>query len=94
MRSRNLEVLIDLPIDAVRHRFRTSPSSRCCRSTGPSPDATRLLVAMPTDVAVITADPHRRQGWMMSLAPLGGDRTRDRQHARDAGPDDGLIVWS
>ena len=69
MRFRNLEGLIDLPIDAVRHRFRNEPVLTVLPVHGAITGRDSLLVAMPTDVAVITADPHRRHGWMMSLVP-------------------------
>ena len=67
MRFRNLEGLIDLPIDAVRHRFRNEPVLTVLPVHGAITGRDTLLVAMPTDVAVITADPHRPDRWMTSL---------------------------
>ena len=69
MRFRNLEGLIDLPIDAVRHRFRNEPVLTVLPVHGAITGRDSLLVAMPTDVAVVTADPHRRDGWMTSFVP-------------------------
>ena len=67
MRFRNLEGLIDLPIDAVRHRFRNEPVLTVLPVHGAITGRDTLLVALPDHVAVLTADPHRREGWMTSL---------------------------
>ena len=69
MRFRNLEGLTDLPIDAVRHRFRNEPVLTVLPVHGAITGRDSLLVAMPDHVAVITADPRRRDGWMTSLVP-------------------------
>ena len=69
MRFRNLEGLIDLPIDAVRHRFRNEPVLTVMPVHGAITGRDTLLVALPGEVAVITADRHRRDGWMTSLVP-------------------------
>ena len=69
MRFRNVAGLIDLPIYAVEHRFRNEPVLTVLPVRGAigGPDA--LLVALPTELAVIIADPDRRDGWMTYLAP-------------------------
>ena len=69
MRFRNLEGLTDLPIDAVRHRFRNEPVLTVLPVHGAITGRDSLLVAMPDYVAVLTADAHRREGWMTSLMP-------------------------
>jgi len=69
MRFRNLEGLIDLPIDAVEHRFRNEPVLTVLPVHGVITGRDTLLVALPTELAVATADMHRRDGWMLSFVP-------------------------
>lgn len=69
MRFRNAAGLIDLPIYAVEHRFRNEPVLTVLPVRGAVAGRDALLVALPTELAIIIADPERRDGWMTSLAP-------------------------
>lgn len=69
MRFRNLSGLIDLPIDAVEHRFRNEPVLTVLPVHGVITGRDSLLVALPTELAVLTADTHRPDGWMQSFVP-------------------------
>ena len=69
MRFRNLEGLIDLPIDAVRHRFRNEPVLTVLPVHGVVTGRDTLLVAMPHELAIVTADPSDHDGWMLSYHP-------------------------
>ena len=70
MRFRNAAGLVDLPIYAVEHRFRNEPVLTVLPVRGAIGGRDALLVALPTELAVIIADPERRDGWMTYLAPL------------------------
>jgi hypothetical protein len=69
MRFRNLEGLTDLPIDAVKHRFRYEQVLTVLPVHGAFAGRDSLLVATPTELAIVTADTRRRDRWMTSLAP-------------------------
>jgi hypothetical protein len=69
MRFRNLEGLIDLPIDAVKHRFRNEQVLTVLPVHGAFAGRDSLLVATPTELAIVTSDARRRDRWMTSLAP-------------------------
>jgi hypothetical protein len=69
MRFRNVAGLTDLPIYAVEHRFRNEPVLTVLPVRGAIAGRDALLVALPTELAVIIADPERRDGWMTYLAP-------------------------
>lgn len=69
MRFRNTAGLVDLPIYAVEHRFRNEPVLTVLPVRGAIGGRDALLVALPTELAVIIADPALRDGWMTYLAP-------------------------
>jgi hypothetical protein len=69
MRFRNLEGLIDLPIDAIKHRFRHEQVLTVLPVHGAFAGRGSLLVATPTELAIVTADTRRRDHWMTTLAP-------------------------
>jgi hypothetical protein len=69
VRFRNAAGLVDLPIYAVEHRFRNEPVLTVLPVRGGVAGRDALLVALPTELAVIIADPERRDGWMTYLAP-------------------------
>jgi hypothetical protein len=69
MRFRNAAGLVDLPIYAVEHRFRNEPVLTVLPVRGGVAGRDALLVALPTELAVIIADPERQDGWMTYLAP-------------------------
>ena len=69
MRFRNLEGLIDLPIDAVRHRFRNEPVLTVLPVHGVVTGRGTLLVALPTELAVVTADRGGGEDLMISYVP-------------------------
>jgi hypothetical protein len=69
VRFRDTAGLIDLPIYAVEHRFRNEPVLTVLPVRGAIGGRDALLVALPTELAVIIADPERRDGWMTYLAP-------------------------
>jgi len=69
MRFRNLEGLIDLPIDAVKHRFRNEHVLTVLPVHGAFAGRDSLLVATPTELLIVTADTRRRDRWMTSIAP-------------------------
>jgi len=69
MRFRNLEGLIDLPIDAVRHRFRNEHVLTVLPVHGANAGRDSLLVATPTELVIVTADTRGRDCWMTSLVP-------------------------
>jgi len=75
MRFRNLKGLIDLPIDAVKHRFRNEHVLTVLPVHGSFAGRDSLLVATPTRLAIVTADARRRDRWMLSLAPWDVVRT-------------------
>lgn len=85
MRFRNAAGLVDLPIYAVEHRFRNEPVLTVLPIRGAIAARDALLVALPTEVAVIIADPERRDGWLTYLAPwevvqLGAIDSEDGTH--------------
>jgi hypothetical protein len=69
MRFRNLEGLIDLPIEAVEHRFRNEPVLTVLPVHGVITGRDSLLVALPAELAVVTADAHHRDRTMESFVP-------------------------
>jgi hypothetical protein len=69
MRFRNLEGLTDLPIEAIRHRFRNEPVLTVLPVHGAVTGRDSLLVALPAQLAVVTADMGGRDGLMMSFVP-------------------------
>jgi hypothetical protein len=69
MRFRNVAGLVDLPIYAVEHRFRNEPVLTVLPLRGAIAGRDALLVALPTEIAIIIADPERRDGWTTYLAP-------------------------
>jgi hypothetical protein len=69
VRFRNLEGLTDLPIDAVEHRFRNEPVLTVLPVHGVVTGRDSLLVALPAELAVVTADRRRREGWLTSFVP-------------------------
>ncbi len=69
MRFRNAAGLVDLPIYAVEHRFRNEPVLTVLPVRGAIAARDALLVALPSELAVIIADPQRRDGWITTLAP-------------------------
>lgn len=69
MRFSNAAGLVDLPIYAIEHRFRHEPVLTVLPVRGAVAGRDALLVALPTDLAVIVSDPERRDGWMTYLAP-------------------------
>ena len=69
MRFRNAAGFVDLPIYAVEHRFRNEPVLTVLPVRGAIAGRDALLVALPTELAVIISDPERRDGWMTYLAP-------------------------
>lgn len=66
---RDLEGLIDLPIDAVEHRFRNEPVLTVLPVHGAITGRDTLLVALAGELAVITADTQRAEGFMQSFVP-------------------------
>ena len=81
MRFRNLKGLIDLPIDAVKHRFRNEQVLTVLPVHGSIAGRDSLLVAMPTQLAIVTPDTRRRDRWMTSLAPWDIVRVADVESA-------------
>jgi hypothetical protein len=69
VRFRNAAGLVDLPIYAVEDRFRNEPVLTVLPVRGAIAARDALLVALPTEVAVIIGDRERRDGWMTYLAP-------------------------
>ena len=69
MRFRNAAGLVDLPIYAIEHRFRNEPVLTVLPVRGAVAGRDALLVALPTELAVIIADSERRDGWMTYMAP-------------------------
>jgi hypothetical protein len=69
MRFRNLEGLTDLPIEAIRHRFRNEPVLTVLPVHGAITGRDSLLVALPTELAVVTAGARDGERWMTSLVP-------------------------
>jgi hypothetical protein len=69
MRFRDLEGLTNLPIDAAEHRYRNEPVLTVLPVRGAVSGRHALLVALPTELAVVTADPGQRVRWMTSLVP-------------------------
>jgi hypothetical protein len=69
MRFRNAAGHVDLPIYAVEHRFRNEPVLTVLPVRGAVGGRDALLVALPSELAVIIADPERQDGWMTYLAP-------------------------
>ena len=69
MRFRNVAGLVDLPIYAVEHRFRNEPVLTVLPVRGAIAARDALLVALPNELAVLIADPQRRDGWTTYLAP-------------------------
>ncbi len=69
MRFRNAAGLVDLPIYAIEHRFRHEPVLTVLPVRGAIAGRDALLVALPTELAVIIGDAERRDGWMTYLAP-------------------------
>ena len=69
MRFRNAAGLVDLPIYAVEHRFRNEPVLTVLPVRGAIGGRDALLVALPTELATIIADPERQDDWMTYLAP-------------------------
>ena len=69
MRFRNVAGLVDLPIYAIEHRFRNEPVLTVVPVRGAVAGRDALLVALPTELAVVIADSERRDGWMTYLAP-------------------------
>ena len=77
MRFRNLEGLIDLPIDAVKHRFRNEQVLTVLPVHGAIAGRDSVLVATPSELVIVTTDPLRRDHWMTTLAPWGVVRVGD-----------------
>ena len=75
MRFRNLKGLIDLPIDAVKHRFRNEQVLTVLPVHGAIAGRDSLLVATPNQLAIVTGDGRRHDHWMMSLTPWDDVRT-------------------
>ena len=69
MRFRNTAGLVDLPIYAIEDRFRNEPVLTVLPVRGAIAARDALLVALPTELAVIIGDRERRDGWMTYLAP-------------------------
>ena len=69
MRFRNAAGYVDLPIYAIEHRFRNEPVLTVFPVRGAIGGRDALLVALPTELAVIIADGQLRDGWMTYLAP-------------------------
>ena len=69
MRFRNAAGYVDLPIYAVEDRFRNEPVLTVLPVRRAIAARDALLVVLPTELAVIIADPERRDGWMTYLAP-------------------------
>jgi len=69
VRIRNVAGLVDLPIYAVEHRFRNEPVLTVLPVRGAIAARDALLVALPTELAVLIADPELRDGWTTYLAP-------------------------
>lgn len=69
MRFRNAAGYVDLPIYAIEHRFRNEPVLTVLPVRGAIGGRDALLVALPTELAVIIADGELREGWMTYLAP-------------------------
>ena len=69
MRFRNAAGFVDLPIYAIEHRFRNEPVLTVLPVRGAIGGRDALLVALPTELAVIIADGELRDGWMTYLAP-------------------------
>lgn len=69
MRFRNAAGHVDLPIYAIEHRFRNEPVLTVLPVRGAIGGRDALLVALPTELAVIIADGELRDGWMTYLAP-------------------------
>ena len=75
MRFRNLKGLIDMPIDAVKHRFRNEQVLTVLPVHGDIAGRDSLLVATPDRLAIVTGDGRRHDHWMMSLTPWDDVRT-------------------
>jgi len=69
MRFRDVAGLVDLPIYAVEHRYRNEPVLTVLPVRGAIGGRDALLIALPTELAVVIADPEWREGWMTYLAP-------------------------
>ena len=69
MRFRDTAGHVDLPIYAIEHRFRNEPVLTVLPVRGAIAARDALLVALPTELAVVIGDPERRDGWMTFLAP-------------------------
>ncbi|MEX1294909.1 MAG: hypothetical protein AB1Z67_01940 [Candidatus Limnocylindrales bacterium] len=85
MRFRNLKGLTDLPIEAVQYRFRNEPVLTVLPVQGVISGRSSLLVALPNELAVVTTDTQRRDGWMSSYVPweavgLGVIRSESATH--------------
>ena len=75
MRFRNAAGLVDLPIYAVEHRFRNEPVLTVLPVRGGVGGRDALLVALPTELAVIIADPERRAAALVAAADMCSQKT-------------------
>ena len=60
MRFRNLDGLVDLPIDSIRHRFRNEQVLTVLPVHGSIAGRSSLLVALPESLAIIARDAQMR----------------------------------
>ena len=78
MRFGDLAGLTSLPIERVQHRFRHEEVLTVLPASGPVADRASLLVATPSQLAILTADADpASQQWMTHWAPWDTVRLAD-----------------